>query len=184
MLAWRFPLWQFVGIDMNPTCIELLEKRAADGGIPNLRGVTGMVDTAAVGDGGTFDIAIALHACGNATDDALRRAEQAGAAFVVSPCCAGKMSKSISGGAALGIDTAHFATIVSFADHAADESRSDARSAKRVIEMDRLAWARANGYSAALLALTADLAYPKNDVLVGLPHPTKVDPLLTPDETA
>ena len=34
--------------------------------------------------------------------------------------------------------------------------------------MDRLAWARGKGYDAALLALTAELDYPKNDVLVGI----------------
>jgi hypothetical protein len=34
--------------------------------------------------------------------------------------------------------------------------------------MDRLAWARGKGYDAALLALTDELDYPKNDVLVGI----------------
>jgi len=36
-----------------------------------------------------FDVALALHACGNATDATLQLAVAAGAAFVVSPCCVG-----------------------------------------------------------------------------------------------
>lgn len=185
VLAWRFPKWQFVGVDMKPTCIELLQKRAVDAGLTNLHGVEAMVAdadlTGVLGQDGKFDIAIALHACGNATDDALRRAQAVGASFVVSPCCAGKMCGSISGGAALGIEnTSQFATIASFADHAADESREDARSAKRVIEMDRLAWARGKGYCASLLALTPDLSYPKNDCLLGIHPPATLDQLLVP----
>jgi hypothetical protein len=41
----------------------------------------------------TFDLAIALHLCGEATDVALRRAESVNAAgIVVAPCCVGKLS--------------------------------------------------------------------------------------------
>ena len=49
--------------------------------------------------------ALALHACGSATDDVLVRATEPSmaAAFVVSPCCAGKICKSISDAALLGV---------------------------------------------------------------------------------
>ena len=40
---------------------------------------------------GEFDVALALHACGSATDYAMLQAQRCGAAFVVSPCCIGKM---------------------------------------------------------------------------------------------
>lgn len=36
-----------------------------------------------------FDVGLALHACGNATDATLQLALAAGAAFIVSPCCVG-----------------------------------------------------------------------------------------------
>ena len=45
-----------------------------------------------------FDIALALHACGNATDYALAKAGEARAAFIASPCCVGKLKFSLSGG--------------------------------------------------------------------------------------
>ena len=36
-----------------------------------------------------FDVALALHACGNATDLAMLQAQRQGAAYAVSPCCVG-----------------------------------------------------------------------------------------------
>lgn len=38
------------------------------------------------------------HACGNATDAALLKAQQNRAAYIVSPCCVGKLKFSLSGG--------------------------------------------------------------------------------------
>lgn len=38
------------------------------------------------------------HACGNATDAALLKAQQNRAAYIVSPCCVGKLKFSMSGG--------------------------------------------------------------------------------------
>lgn len=43
-----------------------------------------------------FDIALALHACGSATDYAMERAHDCGAAFVVNPCCIGKLQASVA----------------------------------------------------------------------------------------
>jgi hypothetical protein len=48
-----------------------------------------------------FDVGVALHACGNATDHAIARCVAAGAAFVVSPCCIGKLKFSLAGGRGL-----------------------------------------------------------------------------------
>ena len=39
----------------------------------------------------TFDIALALHACGNATDFAMALAVRQRAAYVAIPCCIGKL---------------------------------------------------------------------------------------------
>lgn len=38
---------------------------------------------------GSFDVALALHACGNATDRVLQMAVARRAAYVCSPCCVG-----------------------------------------------------------------------------------------------
>ena len=42
-------------------------------------------------------MALALHACGSATDHALLQAVRQRAAFVVSPCCVGKLKFSLAG---------------------------------------------------------------------------------------
>jgi hypothetical protein len=47
---------------------------------------------------GTADVVLALHACGSATDWALAQASARQAAFIVSPCCIGKINKHSSSG--------------------------------------------------------------------------------------
>jgi hypothetical protein len=45
---------------------------------------------------GPADVVLALHACGSATDWALLQAAARGAAFIVSPCCIGKINRHSS----------------------------------------------------------------------------------------
>ena len=47
---------------------------------------------------GAFDVALALHACGNATDFAMALAMQQRAAYVAMPCCIGKLKFSAEHG--------------------------------------------------------------------------------------
>jgi hypothetical protein len=49
-----------------------------------------------------FDLALALHACGNATDRVLQMAVARRAAYVVSPCCVGMAAGGKGGAAAQG----------------------------------------------------------------------------------
>lgn len=46
---------------------------------------------------GPADVVLALHACGSATDWALIQAAARSAAFIVSPCCIGKINRHSSG---------------------------------------------------------------------------------------
>lgn len=47
---------------------------------------------------GDADVVLALHACGAASDWSLLQAKRCGAAFIVSPCCIGKINKSNTAG--------------------------------------------------------------------------------------
>jgi hypothetical protein len=47
---------------------------------------------------GTADVVLALHACGAATDWSLAQAAARSAAFIVSPCCIGKINKNNAAG--------------------------------------------------------------------------------------
>jgi hypothetical protein len=79
---------------MKPAALQLLQQRAAAAGLSNVAVFEGMIEQYTQ----PFDVALALHACGNATDHVLQMAVQRGAAFVVSPCCVGEQeSKSRSG---------------------------------------------------------------------------------------
>ena len=103
-----------------------------------------------------FDVALALHACGNATDYALLAAQRAAAAFVVSPCCVGKLKFSTNVSAAVLQDrTARGRSVASFAANqrvfedraaaaagAAASTGADADDAAPPLEHPRSVWMR------------------------------------------
>lgn len=73
------------GIESRAELVTLCNQIATDTGRTNLRFVPGNIESAALP---ALDVLIALHACDTATDDALAKGAQAGAALlVVSPCC-------------------------------------------------------------------------------------------------
>ena len=95
-LAAAEPSMRFVGVDVNRRSVELLAERAARAGLTNVDAVCGLAETY----DGKCDVALALHVCGAGTDAVLLQAQARGAAFVVAPCCVGKLKdgglKSIS----------------------------------------------------------------------------------------
>ncbi|KAF8067179.1 hypothetical protein HT031_002226 [Scenedesmus sp. PABB004] len=93
-LAALFPGCAFTGVDMKPAALALLRERAAAAGLRNVSAWEGMIERFDA----PFDVALALHACGNATDHVLALAAERRAAFVVSPCCVGKLKFSMTGG--------------------------------------------------------------------------------------
>lgn len=67
-LAALLPGCQFTGVDMKPAALKLLMQRAADAGLSNVSVFEGMIEQYRQ----PFDVALALHACGNATDHVLQ----------------------------------------------------------------------------------------------------------------
>ena len=53
-------------------------------------------------DDSGVDVVLGLHACGNATDYIQEQALRLGAAYVLSPCCIGKLAFSLAGGTSFG----------------------------------------------------------------------------------
>ena len=96
-LAAEHPEADFVGVDLNPRSIELLARRARDAGLTNVQSQVGLVEEYT----GPCDLALALHVCGSGTDAVLLQAQARNAAFVVAPCCIGKLRdgglKSVAG---------------------------------------------------------------------------------------
>lgn len=131
---------------------------------------------------GKFDVGIALHGCGAATDAVLDRCLLARAAFVLVPCCVGRLAqpqffpsrpRSQKFGAVLssaemrslsrsGDCTVRCRTKLSPDDHLR-------RDCKKVVDADRLALAQEAGYLTSRFTMSPFGCTPKNDVLLGWP---------------
>ena len=161
---------------------------------------------------GTFDVAIAMHACGNASDYAQAAAIRCGASYVMAPCCVGKLKQSTSvddssegaapvGGAldesrslthprskAMRLSCTHqeFLELASFADHEAAASSGAVGSlCKSLVEHDRASYARERGWTALAGRMEPESCSAKCDVLVGLtPSRAHLEPRLRANAAA
>ena len=92
-LAHHFPDATFVLIDFKARSLAVAERRANAAGLANVRCIRGRVEDFDE----PFDVGVALHACGNASDAAMRKCVEANAAFVIAPCCVGKIAPGEGG---------------------------------------------------------------------------------------
>jgi hypothetical protein len=162
--------------------------------IPNLYTFHGSISTYAE-KYKDFDIGLALHACGEATDLVLRACGVAKASFIVSPCCVGKLSRKRHNPYIYHATTSNEPTIsypqsqvyckyISSSEgfdalaKAADYSEmkdmrtsrnASRRTAKALLEMDRLLFMKEKyGYNEIVLTrMDPWEASPKNDILIG-----------------
>ena len=135
-----------------------------------------------------------MHACGEASDLAMRACVNAGARFVVSPCCVGKLSaKSLdnytfnatgancsrisyprSKAVAAVLDTAAYDSVACAGEFAEKDQLTGARGALRRVckswlEHDRQLWAEEQGYTCHVCRMVPEAASPKNHILCGWP---------------
>lgn len=95
-LAGTLPLTQFLAVDMNPVSCRLLEQRVQEAGLTNVTVVCSMIETfESIARSHPIDVVLGLHACGNATDFIIEQALSLNAAYIVSPCCIGKISEAV-----------------------------------------------------------------------------------------
>eukprot|EP00892_Ulva_mutabilis_P001002 jgi/Ulvmu1/10902/UM007_0079.1 len=94
-LAYAFPGLEVCGVDMKAEAVVRLRERAAAAGLDMVTTQASTIEEFREG----CDVVLALHACGNATDAALLQAHRCRAAFIVSPCCVGKLKFSAGIGA-------------------------------------------------------------------------------------
>lgn len=87
-LAYHFPDATFVLVDAKARSLEVAERRAAAAGLRNVRCVLGFIEDFDE----DFDVGVALHACGGASDAAMDKCVEVNAAYVVAPCCVGKIA--------------------------------------------------------------------------------------------
>ena len=87
-----FPQLKFVGIDLNPVSIDILNRRIAESGMTNVSARVGLIEESetTLDDA---DVALALHVCGEATDFVMDQAIERRIPFIIAPCCVGKVQK-------------------------------------------------------------------------------------------
>lgn len=163
-------------------------KRQCDG-IPNLYTFHGSIEKYSEG----FDVGVALHACGEASDIVLRTCGAAKANFVVSSCCVGKLNRNVLNPYIYHATAENDATIsypqsCVFSNlltskqwdvlaKAADYSdlselrtarNATRRTAKSLLETDRLLYMKEQyGYQTCLSRMDPWESSPKNDILMG-----------------
>ncbi|XDV15612.1 hypothetical protein PO909_015658 [Leuciscus waleckii] len=91
VLAYTLPKCQVILIENKEESLVRARDRSAQLGLTNI----GFVQTNLDYFTGNFNIGVALHACGVATDMVLDRCLQARAGFVISPCCYGFIQNTL-----------------------------------------------------------------------------------------
>lgn len=86
-LAALYPRCWFTLVDFNSTAIQLARERASKARLQNVHTVVGRIEDFSE----PFDVGIALHACGNASDHMQMQAIRRRAAYLMVPCCVGKL---------------------------------------------------------------------------------------------
>ena len=89
-LAHYFPTVYFVLIDSKERSLNVAKERARRGGLTNVTTVLASIEDYHE----PFDLGIALHACGPATDIAMKLCLLAKADCIMIPCCVGKVQQS------------------------------------------------------------------------------------------
>uniref|UniRef100_A0A8C7I9A0 Glutathione S-transferase, C-terminal domain containing n=1 Tax=Oncorhynchus kisutch TaxID=8019 RepID=A0A8C7I9A0_ONCKI len=124
------------------------------------------------------DCQVALHACGVATDMVVEQCIQAGATFVVSPCCYGFVQNTLK---FTFPRSKRFLETLSYKEHMilcrfADQTAVQLPSERRLIgkqcmglvDLDRSWAAETHGYSVRVMTMEPDSCSPKNNMLVGV----------------
>ncbi|XP_048855742.1 glutathione S-transferase C-terminal domain-containing protein isoform X2 [Brienomyrus brachyistius] len=128
---------------------------------------------------GPFQIGVALHACGVATDMVLEHCSQAAAAFIISPCCYGfvqntwKFTFPRSKRFSDVLSYKEHMILCRFADQTAGQLPPDrqliGKQCMGLVDLDRAWAAESLGYSVRVLTMEPASCSPKNNMLVGVP---------------
>lgn len=140
------------GVEQRGELVDLCNEVAAAGGFDGLRFVQGRIEEF---DASGTDILIALHACDTATDDAIFKGIEAGAAIIVAaPCCHKELRKQAHSPDLLTGILKHGSMMERAAEMVTDGLRS------LILERE--------GYAARLFDFVPTEHTPKNTMLVGV----------------
>ncbi|XP_048799313.1 glutathione S-transferase C-terminal domain-containing protein isoform X1 [Lagopus muta] len=175
VLAHMMPSCQVVLIENKELSLMRAKDRSDELGLNNISFIQANLDYF----NGTFNIGVALHACGVATDMVIEHCIKARAAFVISPCCYGFIQNTVK----FKYPRSHqFREILSYKEHMilcrfADQTavhlppdrKLIGKQCMGLVDLDR-AWAaeRCN-YSVQVTSMEPESCSPKNNMFVGTP---------------
>jgi hypothetical protein len=176
LLAYLLPRCHVIMVDNKEESIRNARRRVAQLKLDNVTIIQSNLDYFR----GRFDLGVALHACGVATDLVLQTCLTQRAAFVLCPCCYGNLAHpdlpiqypQSQLYCSRDIPAADFSVLARMADHITPTGRM----AMAAVDLDRIARASQDDYLVKLIKLKPDLCSPKHDLLIGIPskqHRTK-----------
>ncbi|KFQ27703.1 Glutathione S-transferase C-terminal domain-containing protein, partial [Merops nubicus] len=175
VLAHMLPSCQVVLIENKELSLIRAKDRSDELGLSNIWFIQANLDYF----NGTFNIGVALHACGVATDMVMEHCVKARAAFVISPCCYGFIQNTVK----FKYPRSHqFKEILSYKEHMilcrfADQTAVQLPPERRLIgkqcmglvDLDRAWAAEERNYSVQVISMEPESCSPKNDMIVGIP---------------
>ncbi|KAM3864812.1 glutathione S-transferase C-terminal domain-containing protein [Diretmus argenteus] len=175
VLAHALPDCQVILIENKEESLVRAKSRSAELDLANIGFIQANLDYFT----GPFQIGVALHACGVATDMVVERCIQAGAAFVVSPCCYGFIQNTVkftfprSKRFQETLSYKEHMVLCRFADQTAVQLPPDRRHIGKqcmgLVDLDRSWAAETHGYSVRVMTMEPESCSPKNNMLVGTP---------------
>ncbi|XP_035393787.1 glutathione S-transferase C-terminal domain-containing protein [Cygnus atratus] len=175
VLAYMLPSCQVVLIENKELSLIRAKDRSNELGLNNISFIQANLDYF----NGTFNIGVALHACGVATDMVIEHCIKARAAFVISPCCYGFIQNTVKFKYPR---SNQFKEILSYKEHMilcrfADQTAVQLPPERRLIgkqcmglvDLDRAWAAEGSHYSVQVISMEPESCSPKNNMFVGIP---------------
>ncbi|XP_077461123.1 glutathione S-transferase C-terminal domain-containing protein isoform X2 [Stigmatopora argus] len=173
VLAHALPQCQVLLIENKEESLIRAHLRSAELGLQNIGFIQANLDYFT----GPFQVGVALHACGVATDMVMDHCIQAKAAFVISPCCYGFIQNAIKftfPRSKKFQDTLIYKEhmiLCRFADQTAlqlpPERRLTGKQCMGLVDLDRSWAAESHGYRVQVMTMEPETCSPKNNMLVG-----------------
>ncbi|XP_067424289.1 glutathione S-transferase C-terminal domain-containing protein [Emydura macquarii macquarii] len=175
VLAHMLPACQVVLIENKELSLVRANDRSDELGLHNISFIQANLDYFK----GTFNIGVALHACGVATDMVIEHCIKAHAAFVICPCCYGFIQNTVK----FTFPRSHrFKEVLSYKEHMilcrfADQTAVQLPPERRLIgkhcmglvDLDRAWAAEGCNYSVQVISMEPESCSPKNNMVVGVP---------------
>ncbi|XP_072795434.1 glutathione S-transferase C-terminal domain-containing protein [Vicugna pacos] len=175
VLAYMLPSCQVTLIENKELSLIRAKKRSDELGLSNIWFIQANMEYFT----GMFNIGVALHACGVATDMVIEHCIKTRASFVTCPCCYGfiqntsKFNFPKSDQFKKTLSYKEHMILCRFADQTAvqlpPQRRLIGKQCMCLVDLDRARAAEERGYSVQVISMQPESCSPKNNMIVGVP---------------